>query len=136
MARQAYPKSKIYALVADWLTTNLTVTNYCEKHQIKSGNFYRWIKEYQAKYPNQADQVTKHQLKCKLISKQKQFKNTQQQKTQHFMEIKMTESVCNEPQTEVSPVLFTMTQSSYTLQFHTLPDSKWFAQVLNQLKDA
>ena len=121
--------------MADWLTTNLTITNYCEKHHIKSGNFYRWIKEYQAKYPNQADQVTKHQLKCKLISKQKQFKNTQQQKTQHFMEIKMTESVYNESQTETSPVLFTMNQSSYTVQFHTLPNSQWFAQVLNQIKD-
>ena len=131
MARSTYSKSKIYAFVADWLTTNLTITNYCEKHQIKSGNFYRWIKEYQEKYPTQADQVTRHQLRCKLISKQKQ----KLQKTQHFMEIKMTESVYNESQTETSPVLLTMNQSSYTIQFHTLPNSQWFAQVLNQIKD-
>ena len=131
MARPTYPKSKIYGFVADWLTTSLTITSYCKKHQLKPGNFYRWIKEYQEKYPNQADQVTRHQLKCKLISKQKQ----QSQKTQHFMEIKMTESVYNESLIETSSVFFTMTQASYTLQFHSLPDSKWFAQVLNQIKE-
>ena len=49
--------------------------------------------------------------------------------------IKMTESVYNESLIETSSVFFTMTQASYTLQFHSLPDSKWFAQVLNQIKD-
>ena len=45
MARPTYPKSKIYGFVADWLTTSLTITSYCKKHQLKPGNFYRWIKD-------------------------------------------------------------------------------------------
>jgi transposase len=40
---------QISALLANYKTSGLTVTEFCERHQVHKSNFYKWVSRYQEK---------------------------------------------------------------------------------------
>lgn len=40
---------QISALLAEYKSSGLTITEFCERHQIHKSNFYKWVSRYEQK---------------------------------------------------------------------------------------